>query len=68
MLNIVISNWKSKFSSTYNKLRSQNTRIMDLRKKRDMTTDPKLKMALTNHIPKEKELLLQLSKHEREWI
>jgi len=33
-----------------------------------MTIDPKLKMALTNHIPKEKELVLQLSKHEREWI
>jgi hypothetical protein len=67
-LNTILNNWPSYFSTTYNKLKAQKTIIVDLRTTRVLTTDPKSKLAISNHIAKEKEFEEELSKKEREWL
>jgi hypothetical protein len=68
ILNIVLNNWPSYFSSTYNKLKAQRTIIVDLRKTRELTIDTKCKETISTHIAKEKEVETKLSKQEKEWL
>jgi hypothetical protein len=68
ILNTILNNWPSYFATTYSKLKSQKTIIVDLRITRECTTDPKSKLAISNHITKEKEVEEELSKKEREWL
>jgi hypothetical protein len=68
MLNTILSSWAMYFSTIYNKIKDQNIVISNLRTTRELTTDPKFKLARTNHIEKEKEVEVELSKQERDSI
>jgi len=61
-LNTILNNWPSYFSTTYNKQKAQKYVIFDLRTTRLLTTDQKSKVAISNHIAKEKEVKEELSK------
>jgi hypothetical protein len=66
-LNLVVSNWPSYFATAYNKLRAQKVVVENIEKTRNMTTDIKIKDALTNQLAKERVLETQLSQQEQEW-
>jgi len=64
----MLNNWPSYFSTTYSKLISHKSIIFNLRKTRLLTTDPKSKVAILNHIAKEKVVEEELSKKEKECL
>jgi hypothetical protein len=67
-LNIVVSNWPTYFTSTFNKLKSQRSVLEDLTKKKKMTPESRMRTTLATQIDKEKELEVQLTQQEREWF
>jgi hypothetical protein len=67
MLNLVVSNWPTYFANAFNKGRIQRVVVENIEKTRNMTTDIKIKEALTSQLAKEKVVESQLSQQEQEW-